>query len=626
MYIIYSGSFGQYASAAVSSRNGTKTSISYTYLGKVLDKEKGIYQNKARGIFAFDPQTGQYSKVEESFVPPDMPDKRKRKRISVDFGDAFFFNEFLWRSGLMKAVDQIGYGNPDTLHAMLLFYTLSGLANCNAIHWYNGSIAQLLYPKANLTSQRISDFLASIGAPEKRMAYQKAYLEYVINHYDADKNILIDSSGLPNGIHMPYTHRNVHNGRISNEVRLIFVVQKSTGLPLYYQAIPGNIVDISTLERIFLHLDSLGINIESCIMDAGYNSKDNLDLFYDENHVCRIGFITRVKSNDKNFKAMVRDELAVLDQKENFVKYEDRFLFIKKRPVMVGTGEDNPAWLYLGLDCARLSDEQHKLLKRAGRDSLSADQVFESMQTEGLFAVISGTDYPCEEILPAYYQRQAAEQIFDFAKNYTKLLPLRTNTEETFQGHLLLSYIASCAVKMIQLRLKTADRFLGSRLECMRNQKCTIYQNRVVTDHPQKEVNGTYLAFGIKCPSSIPIMNGVLKYSPPEPDTLPPEKKRRSRKKNAAREEKQTTEAAKRKRGRPKGSKNKKTLERERQESGQEPKPKRKRGRPKGSKNKKTLEREALEQNQPPSPKKKRGRPKGSKNKKTLEREAVTSL
>jgi hypothetical protein len=88
------------------------------------------------------------------------------------------------------------------------------------------------------------------------MAYQRAYINYVLDHYDKDKNILIDSSGLPNSIHFPLTARNVHNGKVSNEIRLIFVVQRSTGLPLYYRAVPGNIVDVSTLSRIFLHLDS----------------------------------------------------------------------------------------------------------------------------------------------------------------------------------------------------------------------------------------------------------------------------------------------------------------------------------------------------------------------------------
>ena len=81
--------------------------------------------------------------------------------------------------------------------------------------------------------------------------------------------------------------------------------------------------------------------------------------------------------------------------------------------------------------------------------------------------------------------------------------------------------------------------------------------------------------------------------------------------------------------GRPKGSKNKATLERERYEATHpESVPqKRPRGRPKGSKNKATLERERYEATHPESvpQKRPRGRPKGSLNKKTLRRLAQQS-
>ena len=618
MYIFYDRT-GQYASAGVSSRDGAETSVDVTYLGRVLDKDRGIYKSRERGVFTFDPATGTFGSAPEDYVPPISDDRRrKQKHVSVDFGDAFFMNTYLHASGMMQIVDTIEYGNRDTLHAMILFYMLSGLANSDAIHWYEGSIASLLYPDANLTSQRLSDFLASIGTAEKQMAFQKAYIQFVMEHYNQDKNILIDSSGLPNSIHFPLTEKNVHNGKVSNEIRLIFVVQKSTGLPLYYRSVPGNIVDVSTLSRIFLHLDSMGIDISSCIMDAGYNSGDNLDLFYDENHKCKIGFITRIGSGDKAFKELVSRELPGIETKENFVKYEDRYLFIIKRPVTVGSNKDNPAWMYLGLDCGRMSDEQHKLLKRAKRDSLSTDEVYAAMQNEGVFGILSGEDYTCEEILPAYYQRQAAEQIFDVAKNYTKLLPLRTNTDATFNGHLLLSYIATCVVKMIQLRLKEANLFFGSRLACLRNQKCTIYENRIVTDEPQREANDTYKAFKMLCPDSIPIAEGRLSYTPPEAGSIPKEQKRR--KKADGEDEKQDNPKPKHK-GRPKGSKNKKTLEREAILASQGIAQKRGRGRPRGSKNKKTLEREAMEAASGITKKRGPGRPKGSKNKKTLERE-----
>ena len=512
MHIIFTGPGGRYAAAAISKRVDGKKSNSYNYLGTVLDKESGIYKSRERGIFTFNPKTNEYGVPSDEIIAKYS--SKKFKRICVDFGDSYFLNEFLYKSGIISIIDKLECPNKDTLHVMILFYMLSNLANCDANIWYSGNIVRLIYPNAKLSSQRISEFLCLIGSIENRMMYQKNYIDYILKYYNNDKNILIDSTGLPNNIKFPFTCKNVHNGKVNNEVRLIFVVQKGTGIPLFYLAIPGNIVDVSTLERIFLYLESFGINIEECILDAGYFSDLNLSLFYDKENKKKIGFIIRIKSNDKNLKNMIEEELEKLEIKDNFIKYEDRYLFIKKREVKIGKDRKNIAWLYLGLDRMRMCDEYKKLVQRAKNKKLSNEDVFNAMQTEGLFGILSNQEIPCEEILPAYYQRQAAEQIFDFSKNYTKLLPLRTYSEETFQGHLLLSYISSCCVKLIQLRLKVANLYLGSRLSFMRNQKCIINKNSIITDIPQKEVNETYKAFNIEYPTNLQIINNKLKYTP----------------------------------------------------------------------------------------------------------------
>ena len=78
MYIIYSGSNNQYASAAVSKRDGSNTSIEYLYLGRVIDKDKGIYKSKDRGMFTFDVTTGTFGDVPDSYIPSPVEDSRMR--------------------------------------------------------------------------------------------------------------------------------------------------------------------------------------------------------------------------------------------------------------------------------------------------------------------------------------------------------------------------------------------------------------------------------------------------------------------------------------------------------------------------------------------------------------------
>jgi len=514
MFVIYKTQGGkEYASAAISSRDGKNTSMSYVYLGLVLDKEKGIYKNRERGVFSFDPKTGEFSDVPENFVLPTIKDMRKRECKCMDFGDAYFVDRILWESGMIDVIDCIDYGNKDTLYAMILFYVLSAMSNCDADSWWEGSIARMLYPNANISRQSISDFLKSIGKAENRINFQQAHVLFLKGKFNSKFNILIDSC-----IKVPFTQICNNNGKISRETRLVFVVQKISGIPIFYMPIPGNIIDVSTMSRIFAHLDALGIPIHECLIDTGCK----LDMFYDENHQCKIGYITRAKVNDKDFQQMIHESLPTLESKENFVQYQDKHLFIKKKMVMVGTNKNNQAYLYLGLDCSRLTNEQHKLFKK-----MKIDDVFDAMQSEGIFGIISGTDYSCEEILPAYYYRQKSEHMFDFAKNYTKLLPLREHTMETFHGHLLLTFIASCVLKMIQYKLKTEEMSLCSRLTYMRNQKCTIYSGKLITDTPQKIASDSYAAFKIDCPVTIPIANGKLKVD--YHDSGPTEMKKRGR-------------------------------------------------------------------------------------------------
>ena len=74
---------------------------------------------------------------------------------------------------------------------------------------------------------------------------------------------------------------------------------------------------------------------------------------------------------------------------------------IKKKKIMVGTNRDCPAWLYLGVDMDRMNNEMRQLFRMAQRKGTSSDEVYYLMHEKGLFALVSGSDYPEDEILPS---------------------------------------------------------------------------------------------------------------------------------------------------------------------------------------------------------------------------------
>ena len=134
---------------------------------------------------------------------------------------------------------------------------------------------------------------------------------------------------------------------------------------------------------------------------------------------------------------------------------------------------------------------------------------------------------------------------------------------------------ATCVVKMIHMKMGREGYVFGSSLSVLRNLKCTAYTSRLITDVPTKAINDIYRLFGIECPEAIDFTSegGLI---------LESERKKENGRKAAA----GNKDVPKRKPGRPKGSLNRKTLERMRLEE-ENPPVKRRPGRPKGSKNKK---------------------------------------
>ena len=269
MFLAYDLKNGvKYAKWTKSVRVGGKVRHEYVNIGLVLDERRGIFRNRQRGVFTFDPKTGEYGPAPADFVPPPAG-RRGPERLILDFGDAYVLDAFLAASGLRTAFDAIGYPNPDTLRAMLAHYVLCGMAARHAASWWEGSYARLLWPRADLRSQRISEFLAALGSETLQRRFFAAYLDAVrglVGGKGKGKgqaadlgSVLIDSTGLPNSIRFPLTAVSNHNGKVSREVRLIYVLHRGSGLPLYFRCCPGNVVDVSTLVRTFAELDELGI-------------------------------------------------------------------------------------------------------------------------------------------------------------------------------------------------------------------------------------------------------------------------------------------------------------------------------------------------------------------------------
>ena len=253
MFVSYSRKGDKtYARMVTSRRVGGVVVKETSNLGRVVDRERHVFRSRERGTSAFDPKGGGFGPAPAGDWPAPP------ERLVLDFGDAWALDSLATSEGLWAALDAASPSDPDELRCLCLHYALApSQPNCLAKRWWEGSWARVAYPSARLASQRAGELLRRVGDEAAQRRFFDAYLAWVADMADGTARVSVDSTGLPNSSRMPLTAVSSHNGQVSEEVRLIYVVQRDTGLPLFFRHVAGNAIDVSTITRTIAALGAM---------------------------------------------------------------------------------------------------------------------------------------------------------------------------------------------------------------------------------------------------------------------------------------------------------------------------------------------------------------------------------
>jgi hypothetical protein len=437
--------------------------------------------------------------LERGLIPRyDLDIEMRPASSRLRYGDLWVYQDILRSTGFDKVLDNLMPQYRDTLHSLVAFKVIDSHVPYNeAFVWYDESFARLCYPKAAISSGSVSRFLELFGQEEIYRQFTSLYLSFINkdNHLSKmiDYPVLIDSAGLQNACKIDMTAASNHSGELKNEIRLIYVVDSDSGLPIFFKAIPGNIIDNTTLKTTVKLLKANNINIKLIIMDAGYSSKKNLAFL----NSLEMPFLTRLSDNLKETKQIIFEhgENLVTDLTK-MVRQNDRKIFCKQVPVTI----DNIHYFaYLCLDThSYASTLEHYM------DGIEIEQVLEYEKEEydkfnmsytnkinriGRFVLISNTNYDPREVIAKYYTRQRIEQIFDVSKNNAGLLPLRVHNEETLRGHILMSFIVTIIDLLISIKLKNTKLNSSNVFYRMKGLYINTFREIYVINEPTKIQN-----------------------------------------------------------------------------------------------------------------------------------------
>jgi hypothetical protein len=248
----------------------------------------------------------------------------KSTSLHLNFGDVWLYNEILRQSGFGDVIQCLIPRRSDTLNSLLIFRLSENAPFCYAQKWYDKSYANVQYPNAAVSSHSISTFLEELGSEYNYREFTSKYLNFLTKNTEfkdmASFAVIIDSSILPNDSQMHKTKISNHGGDIENGSRIIYVVDKDSGLPIFFKLISGNTIDDNTLITTIALLKANHIDPRFMILDAGYSSLKNLDTFDD----FQVPYVTRLKPNLVLYKKLLDNYSSIVFADAiNIIKFND---------------------------------------------------------------------------------------------------------------------------------------------------------------------------------------------------------------------------------------------------------------------------------------------------------------
>ncbi len=413
------------------------------YAGQVIDKDKKIFQKKQRA--------------------------REQRRITLDFGDVYVTNKFLEQTEFAGLLKNTFPNTSNELLALVSYKLCHNSAMMYAKTWLEGSYASIAFKGIDLSGQRISEYLKHFG---DEVAQQRFFEEYLHKFANAGSSLVLDVTSLQNQVHVPLTNWGLSGEEIDKQIRFLLVVDKDSKLPLFFRLLPGNIVDVSTLSNTLSQLKRLGVSNNFVCLDAGFFSEANVVELYDVG----ISFLTRLPSGRKLYKHLIETHADGLESRCNMVGYGKRGLFVKRVEVdLFG----RKAFAYLVLDPVRKGREVSRFTLQTMEEELVDAEVEYGLLNSGVMILVSNFELHIDDVVPAYYARQAAEMLFGFSKDDLSILPLRVHSEEGIRGFLFLQFVTLVAFMLLMRRLGRAFT-VEQVLLTLRNLKCRVYEDEIL--------------------------------------------------------------------------------------------------------------------------------------------------
>lgn len=457
--------------------------------GTVYLYEDRSYRDKERGYSTHDRKCiGKLGKdgkpvYNEYYLTRQKVKDLERKISQIDaastttlIGQRLILDGEAKKAGIGKALNAaFGKEAGEKLKALSYYLICRGKALSRSTQW----LEDRGFGELGLSSQRISDLLAGID-DDKVNAFFK---EWVASQPHSDRNYLFDITSVSTyGKDNPWAEYGYNRDRENLEqINLALLSSCKSGLPLWYDTLPGSMSDKVVLDKTIAKLEKLGIRGFTFCGDRGFFSERNLKMLTDN----RVRFTIPVPSSIKWGKDLIKEHRDSLIHPSHFIDEGKTKMYGK---TVYAKTQHGRTWYHIFFDPARkdMTQASFMLKLQTCRDELERNEPIESHQPmyDEYFIVkdtpkrgrrvsyndralqaylnndscywilMSNVEKDARKALKSYRERGGVELAFDDMKNLLDLNRLRSHNEHTVKGKIFVNFLAQIILSKLR---KTVD-------------------------------------------------------------------------------------------------------------------------------------------------------------------------
>lgn len=494
-------------------------------LGKVLYWDKnlktGIFQSPLRGLVEYSAQTDEFKDVEldDPRLPAHITDVEPE--MHTTFGDGWFLLDFMKKQGLDEVLRGVfsKKSQCQRLWAHIVHSVARDGSRISCEDWITRSFLSYLTDAVTLHSLKGDTvYFEDMGKDNTRMAFFKGFIALMRTKKPGfGKCCYVDSTPLPNDIsNNPFNALSSHGMNCCGIMtRLVLILDSESGLPVWYEIIPGNVLDLHTLKTVIEDVSvSLGITVEDMVLDAGYISRELLQecpLVFDAQGkpVSPARTFTGRMPARKGFphRALYQKVKNIMhNAKYSFVR-DGRTYFGVRKEVEIG-GIREYAYVYVDFSNALRSFTNWRIDHEEEYERLLDKEKNWKAVEYGFFILVSNIGLEPSEMLERYFGRTAVEQVFKTSKEYLDLLPLRKWSDTTVRGKILSDIIATIVLLMLRAEVAPVQKSLSEYFGKLSSVMCVrSTPDRVTVARANKQATTFLKQAGIVIPTRLNLNN-----------------------------------------------------------------------------------------------------------------------